>query len=130
MDDSFNNDLAELENDFGDDEELQQQEVMENNEDEDQFGFTAKEDISAVCSLVHIIHFPAIASSQCEELCLCKYETFITGFYLCRFHKGMNSLFLDNSSRESRRSARRPTPPTSAMLSSMLWSIQKGDANL
>lgn len=51
MDDSFNNDLAELENDFGDDEELQQQEMMENNEDEDQFGFTAKEDISAVCFL-------------------------------------------------------------------------------
>lgn len=130
MDDSFNNDLAELENDFGDDEELQQQEMMENNEDEDQFGFTAKEDISAVCSLVHIIHFPAIASSQCEKFCLRKYEIFITGFYLCRFHKGMNSLFLDNSSRESRRSARRPIQPTSAMLSSMLWSIQKGDANL
>lgn len=130
MDDSFNNDLAELENDFGDDEELQQQEMMENNEDEDQFGFTAKEDISAVCSLVHIIHFPAIASSQCEKFCLRKYEIFITGFYLCRFHKGMNSLFLDNSSRESRRSARRPIQPTSAMFSSMLWSIQKGDANL
>ena len=130
MDDSFNNDLAELENDFGDDEELQQQEMMENNEDEDQFGFTAKEDISAVCFLVHIIYFPAIASSQCEEFCLRKYETFITGFHLCRFHKGMDSLFLANSSRKSRRSTRRPTPPTSAMLSSMLWPIQKGDANL